>query len=69
VDAGSGGIVANSADGRSGELSGGALAGIIIMGLIGTFLAIVVMLLTVYIRYGPSHRTKYEERSPLIAPK
>ena len=66
MDAGSGDVVAKSADGGSGEVSERALAGIIIMGLIGTFLAIVVVLLTVYIRYGPLRRTQHDERSPLI---
>ena len=69
VDAGSGGIPAESADGGSEGLSGPALAGITIVGLIGTFLAIVVMLLVVYVWYGQHGRPECENRSPPIAPK
>lgn len=69
VDAGSGGIAAQSAGGNSEDFSDKTLASITIVGLIGTFLAIVVVLLTVYVRYGQRGRPECEDRSPLIAPK
>lgn len=66
VDSGSGGIILVSEDGNEG-LSGGALSGIVILGLLATLMAITVALMVVYIRYNTLRTTQSHEMSPLVS--
>lgn len=65
VDSGSGETIIMT-NGNEDQLSGGALSGIVILGLVATLMAITVVLMIVYIRYTTFHNPETHERSPLI---
>lgn len=65
VDSGSGDVILVGEDGNEG-LSGGALSGIVILGLLATLMAITVVLMVVYIRYNIVRTTQSHEMSPLV---
>ena len=49
-----------------GQLSGGALSGIVVLVLVAALLAVAVVLMVVYIRYSGVRRPQNQERIPLI---
>ena len=66
VESGSGDTIIVTAQGSEDQLSGGALSGIVIIGMIATLMAITVVLMVVYIRYATVRRAQNQERRPLI---
>ena len=49
-----------------GQLSDGALSGVVILGLIATVMTIAVVLMVVYIRYSVNRKPQNKEKIPLI---
>jgi hypothetical protein len=66
LESGSGDTIIVTAQGSEDQLSGGALSGIVIIGMIATLMAITVVLMVVYIRYATVRRAQNQERRPLI---
>ena len=55
-----------SASTTKDQLSGGALAGIVVLGMVATLLAIVVVIMALYVRRGAVHKLRNGEKLPLI---
>ena len=51
---------------EEGGLSSGALSGMVILGLIATLMAMTVVFILIYMRYGTIRKPHDQERIPLI---